>query len=146
MVRPCADPDWSARLLELVAQNLPPGAPAPFTEVLSARPGVRGGSGQISTAWGLVHMFDGAEHEFHARWSPGHRVYFFRYPGEMQDPPRFGWRVAYPVIWWDAAGMWVRGEPRIDHYASVWSAHLPRPGFEGYLTGSPVDPRLRAAA
>lgn len=92
-------------------------------------------------------MFDGVEHKFHAHWSPGHRVYFFRYPGEMQDPPRFDWRIAYPVIWWDAAaGAWVRGQPRIDHYGSVWSAHLSRGDFEGYLTREPVDPRLRAAA
>ncbi|MFJ7441099.1 hypothetical protein ACIQW5_25975 [Methylorubrum thiocyanatum] len=147
IVRPGADPVWAARLLELVAEGLPPGAPPPFREVLSARPGVRGGSGQISDVWGEAVMFDGAVHGYHVSWSPGHRVYSFGYPLGMEDAPRFGWRPAYPSFWWDeAASAWVRGEPRREHYAGQWSAHLGRPGFEGYLVGPPIDAARRAAA
>lgn len=148
VVRPGADPAWAARLLELVAEGLPPGAPPPFTEVLTARPGVRGGSGRIVDLWGECRMFDGAVHGYHVQYgSPDHRVYSFGYPLGMEDAPRIGWQPAYPSFWWDPdARAWVRGESHREHYAGQWSAHLPRPGFEGYLTGPPVDPRRRAAA
>lgn len=146
IVRPGADPVWAARLLELVAEGLPPGAPAPFGEVLSLRPAPPS-FGKVYALWGEVRMFDGAVHQFQVQFgSRDYRVYSFGYPLGMEDAPRFDWKPAYPSFWWDpAAGVWVRGEPDPQHYAGHWCAELSRPGFERRLTGMPVDPRLRTA-
>ena len=127
--------DWSARLIALVAEGLPPGVPAPFTEVLSARPDPN----CETRMWGEVRMFDGLVHGIVVLRSHGHRVYGFSYP-RTDTAPQIGYWAAYPAFAWDpAAGAWLRGEPSRNYEASAWSAHLGRPGFEGYLVGPPVD-------
>ena len=132
--------DWTARLWALVTEGLPPGAPPPFKEILFALadPYCRG------RLWGEVTMFDGQVHSVTVLWSPGHRVYGFNYLyGETA--PRIGLWTAHPAFTWDpVSGAWIRLPPSESHQAGQWSAHLSRPGYEGFLSGPPVEACCRA--
>lgn len=134
VVRPVADPDWAARLLEVVAEGLPPGAPPPFREVLAIRPG-KPWYGQVYAIAADVIMFDGVRHEFRVDFCADHRSYSFDLFHGMQPAGRLPYVTYYPAIRWNGR-QWIRGEHSTDPNVSAWEADFS--GRVRVLGGLPV--------
>ncbi|MGW9820511.1 hypothetical protein ACUXK4_003082 [Methylorubrum extorquens] len=70
-----AEANWAAQINALVAEGLPPGAPAPFTKILRARPHPVSYGGKPLSIHAEVVMFDGLVHEIMVGWCEGRQLH-----------------------------------------------------------------------